>query len=104
MRPLMPSTSTSLPTLRRQWRGSVRSAATISRRSALGLGLLAVAACKKGSSPSAPRVDPDSSALADARASELAVLAAATDPAERALHTQHLTALGGSTLGSPTSP
>ncbi|MGN6473027.1 MAG: hypothetical protein ACTHK4_05165 [Mycobacteriales bacterium] len=91
----------------------MKSAATISRRSLLGFAALALAACKKGSSASVPHRDPDATALADARASEEAILAmydaqlagATGDTADlltarRAAHAEHLTALGG----TPSSP
>lgn len=91
---------------------AVKSAATISRRSLLGLAALALGACKKGSSASASRAEPDAAALASARATELALIAAYDSfldtiqgsavshlLAERALHTAHLAALGGSAAG-----
>jgi hypothetical protein len=86
----------------------VKSAATITRRSFLGAGLLTVAACKHGSSPSTPRVDPDSALLESIRATEETLIAgydallakasgATADrlAAERAGHVQHLAALHG---------
>lgn len=85
----------------------------VSRRSLLGLSLMAIAACKHKAS--APPVDPDAAALAVARESEQELLAsydtaiasasAAAAPrlaAERALHAAHLTALGGATPGRST--
>ncbi|HVT65359.1 MAG TPA: hypothetical protein VHD81_09405 [Mycobacteriales bacterium] len=80
----------------------MKSAATITRRSVLGAGLLAIAACKHPSSPPVPHVDPDAAALAEARAMEVQLLSETTDPAERAAHLQHLAALGG-TVPSPTA-
>lgn len=98
------------------------SAATLSRRSVLGLAALGLAGCKHSSTPSAPRVDPDASALASARAEELALIAAfdgqitgaSGDTADalaasRAVHAAHLTALGGTpppapTVGTSTAP
>jgi hypothetical protein len=73
----------------------VKSAVTVSRRSLLGLAALALAACKKGA---APRTNPDAAALAAARATELALIAAcaaAGEVDEQGIHEAHLAALDG---------
>jgi hypothetical protein len=87
----------------------VKSAAALSRRSLLGLIVLAVAGCKHGSSRTAAQAAGAADALASARASELSLLTAygnardlglsgaeaARIEAERALHVAHFHALGG---------
>jgi hypothetical protein len=80
----------------------VKSAATITRRSLFGLAALGLAGCRKGPAPATPHLDPDASALATARALERQLIEATTHPVERALHVQHLAALGGSarTIGA----
>jgi hypothetical protein len=82
----------------------VKSAATITRRSLLGLAALGLAGCKHRSSASTPRVDPDASALATARAVEIELLLATTDPGEHARHLGHLAALGGTAPTAVATP
>jgi hypothetical protein len=102
--------------------GAVKSAASLTRRSLLGLGALGLAACTKGSSPAAHgadrgSVDPDAGLLASAHGNEQVLVAAydsaipsasgaerARLTAERALHATHLHALGKPTPLSPSLP
>jgi hypothetical protein len=101
----------------------VKSAVRLSRRSLLGLAALTLAGCKTRSAASSQPADPDAAALRAARASEQmllgsydAAIASARGAAavrlrtERALHAQHLAALGGGppirppTAGPPAEP
>lgn len=92
----------------------MKSAVALTRRSLFGLAALGLAGCKAGSSPPAPRVDPDAAALASARAAEADLLArydtqiagATGDTADllssrRAAHAAHLAALGGTPAPAP---
>jgi hypothetical protein len=82
----------------------MRPAATVTRRTALGLGLLLIAACKHTTASHPPALPPDESALGALLADEASVLAATTDPAEFAIHVQHYVALGGSASGYVAPP
>lgn len=79
----------------------------MSRRSLLGLAALGLAACKKGSSPPTPRVDPDATALAAARDGELTLIRsceAVGFTADQNIHTAHFKALGGVFPSAPVMP
>jgi hypothetical protein len=82
----------------------MRAAVTMTRRTALGLGLLVVSACKHKTAPRPPALPPDASALGALTADEMSMLAATTDPAEFAMHVQHYVALGGSATDYPAPP
>lgn len=76
----------------------MKSAVAFSRRTLLGVSALALAGCKHVSPPSAPRTDPDATALAAARATEVALIAACEGAGlleDVAAHRAHLSALGG---------
>jgi hypothetical protein len=90
--------------------GAVHSRAVLSRRTLLGLGLVALAGCGKHVKVVVPRPtpDPDAAALAEARVGEARLLAAYDAKiaragagrrgrlqVERAIHATHLSALHG---------
>jgi hypothetical protein len=82
----------------------MRPAATVTRRTVLGLGLLFVSACKHKATARTPALPPDASAIGALGAQEAAVLEATIDPAEFASHVTHYVALGGSAGDYPNPP
>ncbi|HEX3900378.1 MAG TPA: hypothetical protein VHW74_14520 [Mycobacteriales bacterium] len=82
----------------------MRPAATVTRRTVLGAGLLLIAGCKHTRASHSATLPPDESALNALLADEASVLAATTDPTQFAMHVQHYVALGGSTTGYAAPP